>query len=98
MEDTTAQLLLQEFRSFRDSEFREFREEVQAWKVETAERLTQLEASAHDLCGNGQPGRMAGAESRISGLEQLRWGVVGAAAAISALITLACRWLPWLKK
>jgi len=41
--DDQLQLLLTEFRAFRDTEWREFRESVSAWQQETGERVAQLE-------------------------------------------------------
>jgi hypothetical protein len=88
MNDPT-QILLQEFRAFRDSEFRDFRNEVAAWKQETGERVTALEVKVKDgLEDNGTPSRMTAVETRVSGLEKIRWKTTGIVSAIWAIVTL----------
>jgi hypothetical protein len=97
--DDQLQLLLTEFRAFRDTEWREFRESVSAWQQETGERVAQLEVKAKDLCGNGQPGRMTVAEQGISALQRFRYWQLGAAAVLSGIITVALRYvLPEVKR
>jgi len=93
MDDRTALLLLQEFRAFRDTEFREFREDVAAWKQDSGERLATLEVKTQDICGNGQPGRMTFAERAIAGLQRFRYWQLGAAAALAGIVTLVFRFL-----
>lgn len=78
--DDQLRLLLAEFRAFRDTEWREFRESVSAWQRETGERIAQLEVKAQDLCGNGQQGRMTVAERSITALQGFRYWQLGAAA------------------
>ncbi|MDR3746666.1 MAG: hypothetical protein P4M04_00655 [Acidobacteriota bacterium] len=87
------QLLLTEFRAFRDTEWREFRESVSAWQQETGERVAQLEVKAQDLSGNGQPGRMTIAEQGIAALQRVRYWQLGAAAALSGALTLVLHYL-----
>jgi hypothetical protein len=88
MDDKTAQLLLQEFRAFRDSEFREFREDVSAWKQESGERIATLETQVKDVVGNGQPGRMTLAEQAIAALQRWRYWVLGGAAGVSGVVSV----------
>jgi hypothetical protein len=53
------QLLLTEFRAFRDTEWREFRESVASWQQDTGERIAQLETHVKSgITGNGQPSRL----------------------------------------
>ena len=97
--DDQLQLLLTEFRAFRDTEWREFRESVSAWQQETGERIAQLEVKTQDLCGNGQPGRMTVAERSIAALQRFRYWQLGAAAVLSGITTLVIRCaLPELKR
>jgi hypothetical protein len=91
--DDQLQLLLTEFRAFRDTEWREFRESVSAWQQETGERIAQLETKAQDVCGNGQPGRMTTAEQSIAALQRFRYWQLGAAAALSGALTLVLHYL-----
>lgn len=91
--DDQLQLLLTEFRAFRDTEWREFRESVSAWQQETGERVAQLEVKERDIGGNGQPGRMALAEQSIAALQRFRYWQLGAAAVVSVLFTLVLKYL-----
>lgn len=56
---------------------------------DTGERLAKLEEQMHDLCGNGQPGRIAVLERAVRHLQQWRWRVLGAAAAVTVGLTSA---------
>jgi hypothetical protein len=91
--DDHLQLLLTEFRAFRDMEWREFRESVSTWQRETGERVAQLETKAQDVCGNGQPGRLTTAEQDIAALQRFWYWQLGAAAALSGALTLALHYL-----
>jgi hypothetical protein len=85
MEDQTARQLLVEFRAFRDSEFRGFRNEFSDWKVETAERIGPLETQVKSgITGNGQPSRLAVLEAEVSKLNQFKFWLLGAAAAVGS--------------
>ena len=87
--DDQLQLLLTEFRAFRDTEWREFRESVSAWQQEAGERVAQLETQVKvGVTGNGQPSRLALAERSIAELNRFRYWVLGAAAGISLLMHL----------
>jgi len=69
----TIDLLLQEFRAFRDNEFREFKDDVATWKQDAGERLAILENDVKSgIKGNGQPSRLATAEKRIEELQDIR--------------------------
>jgi hypothetical protein len=91
MEDKIALLLLQEFRSFRDTEFREFREDIASWRQNSGERLAKLESEVKSgVSGNGQPSRLAIVEDRVDALQRDRWFGAGVVAAISSGLTLGC--------
>ena len=81
MSQDTGEILLQEFR--------DFRAEINQWRSETTERVTTLEAQTHDLCGNGQPGRMSRCEAAVSALQSWRWYLLGASSGVSGLSCLA---------
>ncbi len=94
--DDQLQLLLTEFRSFRDTEWREFRVSVSAWQQETGERVAQLETQVKaGVTGNGQPSRLALVEQRVTSLERFRWYLAGVAVAIGPVLTMASRWVQW---
>ena len=89
MDDTTALLLLQEFRSFRDTEFRTFRQDVSSWVQSSGERLAKLESEVKSgVSGNGQPSRLAIVEKDVEELQHNRWFGAGVVAALSSALTL----------
>lgn len=93
--DQTAKILLQEFRSFRDVEFREFRKDVSDWKSETGERLAKLEdAVKHGLTGNGEPSRVSVLEAKVEKLTNVYLRVSAVLIAIWGIVTLAAKFLP----
>ena len=99
MEEQVAQLLLAEFRAFRDTEFREFKDDVANWREDSASRLGVLETQVKTgITGNGQPSRMAVIEKRQRSLERTRWYFYGAAAMLAYLLEQASHWLPWGKR
>ena len=65
-------LILEEIRAVRD-ELREFRSDVNAWQLGTAERLSKTETQIHPLVGNGQPGEIAKIKDRIGALAGVYW-------------------------
>ena len=96
MNDHVAELLLQEFRAFRDTEFREFREDVASWKQDSGERLAKLESEVMTgVSGNGQPSRLAVVESKVQNLERLTWIVSGVIIAVQAAVGALAHWWPW---
>lgn len=87
MENHTTLLLLQEFRAFRDTEWREFCASVSAWQRETGERVAQLETQVKSgVTGNGQPSRLQVAEGNIDRLNRFRYWLLGAAGIISIIL------------
>ena len=79
-------------------EFREFRTEFSAWRVEQSERTVKLESVGESvvkpmLQGNGQPAQIpamiARIGERVTALEHIWWQIVGASAAVSALVAFA---------
>lgn len=93
--DDQLQLLLTEFRAFRDTEWREFRESVAAWQQDTGERVVRLETVVKPaLQGNGRPPQIVSIDTRVTRLEKA-WGkVVAVGAAVWAAITIAAHYLP----
>ncbi len=89
--DDQLQLLLTEFRAFRDTEWREFRESVSAWQQETGERVAELESQMRDLYGNGQPGRVSRLESKTDKHSRVIWLGMGAWTVINTIIAYFCR-------
>jgi len=87
MPATIEQLILDELKELRD-DLKDFRSEVAGWKTEAGERLATLEAHDHDVCGNGQPGRMTIAERAIAGLQRFRFWQLGAAAGVSGVVAV----------
>jgi hypothetical protein len=86
--DSQVNLLLQEFRAFRDNEWRIFRDQVVTWKEEDRARLTELEVHSKDIVGNGQPGRMANVEEKTSKLEKYKYWLIGIAAGVSGIVSI----------
>jgi hypothetical protein len=86
LEDQTAHLLLAEFRAFRDTEWREFRDDVGSWKQDTAGRLASLETQVKSgITGGGQPSRLAVVEASVEDLNRFRYWWMGASAAIGSI-------------
>lgn len=92
MPDQAVHLLLQEFRSFRDNEFRQFRDEINSWRQETVERVATLEAHDKDISGNGQPGRMVNAEKKITLHDRVIWIGYGLLLSLQAAAFLMIHW------
>lgn len=80
MNEQIAEILLQEFRTFRA--------EVSAWKQDTGERVATLETQMTEVRGNGQPGRLGRVEATVEILKQFRWKIIGYAGAVCGAITL----------
>lgn len=95
MEDQLTQVLLQEFRAFRDTEFSEFRNQLAAWQQESEKRVATLEAQVKDLYGNGRDGRVTIVEKRVSWLERLTWTASGIFMAVQAYFAAAAEWHLW---
>jgi len=84
---TIESLILTEFRAFRDTEWREFRESVSAWQQETGERVAQLETQVKaGVTGNGQPSRLQVAERNIDQLNRFRYWLLGCAGVLSVIL------------
>ena len=69
------------------AELRELRSDYNEHAKATGERLSKLETQMHDLLGNGNPGRLRRLEIVVEHLQAWRWYLLGAGAAVSALIT-----------
>jgi hypothetical protein len=81
---TTTDIILEELRALRT--------DYNAHARDTGERLAALEAQMHDLCGNGQPGRIRTLELIVERLQAWRWYLIGASAAVSTIVAGAA-WL-----
>ena len=96
MEEQVAQLLLAEFRAFRDTEFRKFKDDVANWREDSASRIGVLETQMKaGVTGNGTPSRLTVVEKRTRSLERARWYEAGAIVVIAWLLQQASHWLPW---
>jgi hypothetical protein len=89
MNEQVVELLLQEFRAFRDTEFREFRDDVASWRQETGERNAALETQMKEVRGNGQPGRLGIVEAEVKAVQRWRYKVIGIAAGVSTVVSAA---------
>ena len=99
MSDPISELLLQEFRAFRDQEFREFREDIASWRQESGERLKALETTVADgLVDNGQPSRMTAVEDKLSWLERILWTAGGVLLTVQSAVGILMEWRPWAGK
>jgi hypothetical protein len=77
--DDTSQLIL--------TELREFRAAVTEWQQETGERVSALEVQVKSgITGNGQPSRLQTVERTVDSLSRFKYWLLGAAAAISAVV------------
>ena len=85
MSATTEQIILSMLKVIREEQ-QEFRTEVATWQRDICERVATLEQQAHDLCGNGQPGRVSALESAVSSLQRWRYWVLGAAAGVAGVV------------
>lgn len=95
MNDQVAELLLQEFRAFRDTEFCEFREDVASWRQDSGERLAKLENEVKSgISGNGQPSRLTLIEDKVESLQHDRWKFTGFVLAVWTGLTLLLHLLP----
>lgn len=76
-ENTQLEQLLAEFRAFRDTEWREFRDDVNKWQVDSAQRTATLEAQVKSgVTGNGQPSRLAVVEEKVNELTNSKYKAV----------------------
>lgn len=86
--DAQVELLLAEFRAFRDTEWRQFREDVSGWKADAGERLATLETNVKTgITGNGQPSRLQVVENEVKRLTNFKFKLIGIACAASAGIS-----------
>lgn len=83
-EMTTTDIILEELRALRN--------DYNAHARKTGERLAKLEEQMHDLCGNGNPGRLRLLEMAVQSLQRWRWYIVGAGASASTL-TICLAWV-----
>ena len=74
------------------AELRELRSNYDQHAKATGERLATLEQQMHDLCGNGQPGRIRILELTVERLQAWRWYLIGSSAAASTIVVGAA-WL-----
>ena len=97
-EQQVALVLLQEFRAFRDSEFREFRDENSAWREASGKAITRLETQVCSAITGSEdsPSRLSVVESKVSSLDRLRWWASGIAFAVGSVIGAAVKLGPML--
>jgi hypothetical protein len=75
----TSQLMLEELRELKQ-EFKEFRQAMQPWMIDTGQRLTAVETNC-DACGIKE------VKERLEGVERWHWRVAGAWGAIGGAFT-----------
>lgn len=68
------------------AELRELRINFNVHALDVGKRLAILEQQMHDLCGNGQPGRVALLERAVRHLQQWRWWILGLSAGVSGAV------------
>lgn len=79
-------VILDEIRAVRD-ELREFRSDVNAWQLSTAEKIAKLEAQVKPaIVGNGQPSKLATIDTRVTALERGKYWLAGASSASGAAV------------
>jgi hypothetical protein len=79
MSETTQDMILAEVRALR-SDFNRI-------TLDTGARLSTLESQMHDICGNGQPGRLSQVETEVRGLDRWRWRMIGICTGVSATVS-----------
>lgn len=99
--ENTLEIVLQEIRATRaelstqqanaqaqtSSEILELRQDMAAWQQKYGERLAEVEKSVRTgIDGNGTPSRLRVLELAVAGLQRVRYGLMGAASAIGALV------------
>lgn len=88
-QEVVAQLLLAEFRHFRDVEWLNFRDQVGEWRTKNEARLTALETLVEDgLVDNEQPSRLTVVERTVEELVRMKYWVLGWTAAVSGVCAL----------
>jgi hypothetical protein len=91
--------LLTEFRSFRDTEWREFRDQVMIWQNDTAQRVAKLESEVKaGLIGNGTPSRLNVLEDKVSDLTKYKYWLLGVTAGVSAIVSIVAACVGFLLK
>ncbi len=94
--DDQLRLLLTEFRAFRDTEFREFRDDVASWKLAIGERISKAETQVKDLYGNGRDGRVTAVEKKLAHHSKVIWIGIGVLFAIQGGLAVAKLWASWM--
>lgn len=91
-----SQLILSEFRNFRDIEWRDFRAQVTTSHLDTGARLAKAELSIElAIDGNGRPSRLDVAESNIDELKKFRWQVLAYCASSCSFLSAVAAFIGW---
>jgi hypothetical protein len=91
-----SQLILSEFRNFRDIEWRDFRAQVTSSHLDTGARLAKAEQSIEmAIDGNGRPSRLDVAESDIDELKKFRWQALAYCAAACGFLSSVAAFIGW---
>jgi hypothetical protein len=69
------------------SEIRDIRSDYNEHARVTGERLATIEANLKSIIGNGQKGRLTLLEEAVEALNKWKWLCVGAASALSTVIS-----------
>jgi len=78
-----SQMILSEFRTFRDVEWRDFHKNVTQWRSDMSERVTKIEVVVQAGLTN-TPSRLSVLEEKMQAFDKLRWQLFGVVSAISA--------------
>jgi hypothetical protein len=83
-----SQMILSEFRTFRDVEWRDFYQQVTQWRSDMSEHVAKIEVVVEaGLTGNNStPSRLTVLEVKMQAFDKLRWQLFGVVSAVSALI------------
>jgi hypothetical protein len=91
-----SQLILSEFRNFRDIEWRDFRLQVTTSHLDTGTRLAKAELSIEmAIDGNGRPSRLDVAEADIDELKKFRWQALAYCACACGFLSSLAAFVGW---
>jgi hypothetical protein len=91
-----SQLILAEFRNFRDIEWRDFRAQATANHTDMGTRMAKAEISIEmAIDGKGRPSRLDLAESDIDELKKFRWQALAYCASACGFLSSAAAFIGW---
>jgi hypothetical protein len=91
-----SQLILSEFRNFRDVEWRDFRAQATGWREDTAARLVKAELTLElSIVGTLQPSRLTVAENSIEELKKFKLQALALVGGFGALFSAVAAFVGW---